>query len=157
MRTKSRTTHPVAPEAIADDALASRLRLSVARLHRRLRQSADPGLTISQLSALASIERDGPLTLGDLARVEQVQPPTITALTGKLETAGLVQRTIDDVDRRIHRVAITAQGARLLERHRKRKNAYLERRLRLLTADERATLAHAAQIMESLAREEGPG
>ena len=95
--------------------------------------------------------------MGDLARVEQVQPPTITALTGKLETAGLVQRTIDDVDRRIHRVAITAQGARLLARHRKRKNAYLERRLRLLTADERATLAHAAQIMESLAREEGPG
>lgn len=151
MRTPSRTTHPVATDATSDDALASRLRLSVARLHRRLRQSADPGLTISQLSALASIERNGPLTLGDLARVEQVQPPTITALTSKLEAAGLVQRTIDDIDRRIHRVAITTQGARLLARHRKRKNAYLERRLRLLTDDERSTLTRAAQIMESLA------
>ena len=162
MRTPSRTTHtpttptvaPVAADATEDDALASRLRLSVTRLNRRLRQSADPGLTISQLSALASIERDGPLTLGDLARVEQVQPPTITALTSRLEAAGLVQRTIDDVDRRIHRVATTTQGARLLERHRKRRNAYLERRIRLLTDDERSTLAHAAQIMEGLARDE---
>ena len=157
MRTpSSRTTPPAAPAVPADDALASRLRLSVARLHRRLRQSAGPGLTISQLSLLASIERDGPLTLGDLARVEQVQPPTITALTSKLEAAGLVQRTIDDVDRRIHRVAITTQGARLLDRDRKKKNAYLERRLRLLTDDDRSTLARAAQIMEGLAHAESP-
>lgn len=154
MRTTSRTSHPVATDATSDEALASRLRLSVARLHRRLRQSADPGLTISQLSALASIERDGPLTLGDLARVEQVQPPTMTALTGKLEDAGLVARTIDTTDRRIHRVAVTSAGAKLLARHRTRKNAFLDRRLRKLSEDDRATLMRAAHIMESLARED---
>ncbi|MEO6468480.1 MAG: MarR family transcriptional regulator [Acidimicrobiia bacterium] len=136
----------------AEDALASRLRLSVARLHRRLRQSADPGLTISQLSALASIERDGPITLGDLARVEQVQPPTMTALTAKLEAAGFVDRAIDPHDRRVHRVAVSAAGARLLALHRKQKNAFLERRLRKLSDDDRAVLQRAAVIMEELTR-----
>jgi len=149
----STASAPPDPQGITDDALASRLRLAVARLHRRLRQSAEPGLTISQLSALASIEHDGPLTLGELARTEQVQPPTITSLTGKLEVAGLVGRTIDPIDRRIHRVAVTPAGAKLLARHRKRKNAYLERRLRTLSVDERATLGRAAEIMERLAAE----
>lgn len=147
-------TQPAAATAITDaeDALASRLRLSVARLHRRLRQSADPGLTISQLSALASIERAGPITLGDLARVEQVQPPTMTALASKLEAAGLVDRSIDFTDRRIHRVAVSAEGSRLLARHRKQKNAYLERRLRALSESDRATLRRASEIMEELTR-----
>ena len=134
-----------------DDELASRLRLSVARLHRRLRQSADPGLTISQLSTLATIEQDGPMTLGALARVEQVQPPTMTALTGKLEAAGLVTRAIDPEDRRIHRVTVTPAGVKLLARTRKRKNEFLDRRLRQLTDADRAVLSRAASIMERLA------
>ena len=147
-------TRPASDTATTDaeDALASRLRLSVARLHRRLRQSADPGLTISQLSALASIERAGPITLGDLARVEQVQPPTMTALTSKLEAAGLVDRSIDVTDRRIHRVAVSAEGSRLLAHHRRQKNAFLERRLRALPESDRATLRRASEIMEELTR-----
>lgn len=152
MRTKTDTPHTT--RSGADGILAARLRLAVARLHRRLRQSAEPGLTISQLSTLASVERHGPITLGDLARIEQVQPPTITVLTGKLETAGLVARTIDGSDRRIHRMNVTAEGARLLAQHRKRKDAFLEARLRRLSVDDRATLARAAEIMESLGREE---
>ncbi|MBK5288717.1 MAG: MarR family transcriptional regulator [Acidimicrobiia bacterium] len=138
----------------AAEDLAPRLRLAVARLHRRLRQSADPNLTLSQLSALASVERDGPITLGALARIEQVQPPTITALSGKLEAAGLLERTIDESDRRIHRVEITPAGAKLLEQHRKRKNAYLDRRLRRLTEADRAALTRAAAILERLAAED---
>ncbi len=152
MRTSSTTTAPGASQPPADANLAAQLRLSVARLHRRLRQSADPGLTISQLSALASIERSGPITLGDLARVEQVQPPTMTALAGKLETAGLVERSIDAADRRVHRVTVSPHGVRLLARHRKQKNAYLERRLATLSASDRATLARACDIMEELTR-----
>ena len=148
----SPTAAPGAARPPAEANLASQLRLSVARLHRRLRQSADPGLTISQLSALASIERSGPITLGDLARVEQVQPPTMTALAGKLEAAGLVNRSIDVTDRRVHRVAVSPDGARLLARHRKQKNAYLERRLATLSASDRDTLARACQIMEQLTR-----
>lgn len=149
-----RTTSPASPRATnpAEGDLASRLRLSVARLHRRLRQSAGPGLTISQLSALASIEREGPITLGDLARAEQVQPPTMTALVGKLEGAGLVERTIDATDRRVHRVAVSPHGTRLLARHRRKKNAYLERRLAQLSDDERSVLVRATEILEALAR-----
>ena len=152
MRTTPTTTAPGAARPPAEANLAAQLRLSVARLHRRLRQSADPGLTISQLSALASIERSGPITLGDLARVEQVQPPTMTALAGKLEAAGLVERSIDVTDRRVHRVAVSPDGMRLLARHRKQKNAYLERRLATLSASDRATLARASEIMEELTR-----
>ncbi len=154
MRTTPRpaASHTTGTEVDNDAALAARLRLSVARLHRRLRQSADPGLTISQLSALASIERDGPITLGDLARVEQVQPPTMTALAGKLEAAGLVERSIDPTDRRIHRVTVSRDGARLLARQRTQKNAFLERRLRALSDDDRSVLRRAAAIMETLTR-----
>ena len=152
MRTSSTTPAPGASHPPAEANLAAQLRLSVARLHRRLRQSADPGLTISQLSALASIERSGPITLGNLARVEQVQPPTMTALAGKLEAAGLVERSIDVTDRRVHRVAVSPRGVRLLARHRKQKNAYLERRLATLSASDRATLARASEIMEKLTR-----
>ncbi|MGZ4677512.1 MAG: MarR family winged helix-turn-helix transcriptional regulator [Acidimicrobiia bacterium] len=151
----ARPNRPTTEPAVDDSALAPRLRLAVTRLHRRLRQSAEPGLTISQLSALASIERDGPVTLGDLARIEQVQPPTMTSLAGKLEAAGLVTRTIDPVDRRVHRVAVTPAGTRWLARHRSRKNAYLERRLRTLDPDDRAVLVRAAELLEELARDGG--
>ena len=152
MPTPSRTSAPDAGAPQVEANLAAQLRLSVARLHRRLRQSADPGLTISQLSALASIERDGPITLGDLARVEQIQPPTMTALAGKLEGAGLVERSIDISDRRVHRVTVSAEGTRLLARHRQQKNAYLERRLASLSESDRATLRRASEIMEELTR-----
>lgn len=147
----SRATTPT----VTEETLAPRLRLAVARLHRRIRQSAEPGLTISQLSALASIEHHGPVTLGDLARIEQVQPPTITSLVGKLEAAGLVARTIDEHDRRIHRVALTREGGRWLDRHRNRKTLFLARRLRGLSAQERETLARAAELMERLLEEDG--
>ncbi|MEP6625061.1 MAG: MarR family transcriptional regulator [Acidimicrobiia bacterium] len=140
----------------ADQELAGRLRLAVARLHRRMRQSADSGLTISQLSTLATIDQQGPMTLGALARVEQVQPPTVTALTAKLEAAGLVVRTIDPDDRRIHRVAMSPAGTKLLAQHRNRKNAFLDRRLRQLSDTDREVLSHAAAIMERLAQPE-PG
>jgi DNA-binding MarR family transcriptional regulator len=145
---------PPDPAAEPGSDLAPRLRLAVARLHRRLRQSAEPGLTISQLSTLASIERHAPVTLGELARVEQVQPPTITALVGKLEAAGLVGRTIDETDRRIHRVDVTPAGSRWLHRHRTRKNAYLAKKLRALPPDDRATLARAAELMERIVAED---
>lgn len=152
------TPAPTSPNPTDRDAdvgeLAPRLRLAVARLHRRMRQSAEPGLTISQLSALASIERHGPIALGELARIEQVQPPTITALAGKLEAAGLVARTIDTTDRRIHRVDVTPAGSKWLTRHRTRKNAYLARKLRALPDADHATLAEAATILERIMNED---
>src|SRR3954447_13531511 len=86
--------------------LAARLRLSSTRLARELRRQADAGLSPSQLSALVSIERHGPMTLGALADHERVAPPSITKVVTKLEGLGLVSRHVDDDDRRIVRVRV---------------------------------------------------
>src|SRR3954462_7167220 len=81
--------------------MAGRLRLSATRLARQLRQESDAGLSPSQLSALATIERHGTLTLGALADQERVAPPSITKVVAKLEAAGLVERKLDERDRRV--------------------------------------------------------
>jgi DNA-binding MarR family transcriptional regulator len=139
---RSLATEPLAP------ALPSRLRMVVTRLARRLRQQGESAASPTQLAALATIERDGPVTLGALAAIERVRPPTITSAVGRLEEQGLVRRRSDSRDRRVARVEITAHGRRLLAESRSRKTAYLERQLAALSADEHATLARAATILE---------
>src|SRR5437868_2714230 len=95
-------------------ALAGRLRLLATRMARRLRQEAGTGLSPSQLSALSTIHGHGPVTLGALADLERVAPPSVTRVVSKLESGGLVGRQIDDGDRRVVRVAITPAGDELL-------------------------------------------
>jgi DNA-binding MarR family transcriptional regulator len=133
---------------------ATRLRLTTGRLARQLRQQAAGGLSPSQLSALASIDWHGPLTLGKLARREQVAPPTITKVAAKLEEQGLVRRQVDDADRRVVRVEITAAGRRLLAHTRSRRNAWLARRLRALQEADPGALTRleaALPVLEALA------
>src|SRR2546421_9100710 len=140
-------------DALIDETeLASRLRLSVTRLARRLRQQAgsEAEVTPSQLAALSSVERLGPITLGDLAAVERVQPPTMTRIVSGLEEGGLVSRHIDEQDRRIARVQTTVAGRKFLERTRNRKDLYLSARIRTLDSEDRAVLARAAVILEKL-------
>jgi len=134
--------------------LAADLRLAVTRLARLLRQHAETGITPSMLSALVSIDRLGPVTLGQAAAAEQVQPPTMTTIVARLEAAGLVSRDVDPEDRRIVRVQATAEGRRLLERSRSRKTAYLARRLRALTADDRAALGRAVPLLDRMLEED---
>jgi DNA-binding MarR family transcriptional regulator len=141
---------PAATELPQAPALASRLRLVITRLARRLRQQGETAASPTQLAALATIERDGPLTLGALAAIERVRPPTITAAVGRLEQQGLVHRRTDRRDRRVARVEITPRGRRLLEQSRSRKTAYLERRIAALDPDERATLERAAAVLERI-------
>ncbi len=130
--------------------LASRLRLGVTRLARRLRQEADTGITPSLLTALATIERDGPLTIGDLSAAEHVQPPTMTRIVGALVEAGLATRDPDAEDRRVAWVHATPEGSRLIRRSRSRKDAYLAKRLRDLEPEELTVLDRAAEILERL-------
>jgi len=138
-----------------DGELAPRLRLAITRLGRRLRRQADlPGVSPTQISALATVERAGPVTLGELAALEGVRPPTITTAIARMEEDGLVVRTVDEQDRRINRVEIAPAGAKLLAKSRSRKNAYLERRLRALPTEDRAVLARAADILEALLEED---
>jgi DNA-binding MarR family transcriptional regulator len=148
--TSTRPTTPPARAEVPAPGLPARLRLVVTRLARRLRQQGDTAASPTQLSALATIERDGPVTLGELAATERVQPPTITAAVGRLERRGLVRRDVDPGDRRVARVEVTSQGRQLLEQSRSRKTAYLERTLAGLHPDERETLERAAAILERL-------
>jgi DNA-binding MarR family transcriptional regulator len=130
--------------------LASRLRLAVTRLHRRLRQQAAGGLTQTQASALASIGQLGSPTLGALAARESVQPPSMTRIVGALEELGHVSRVIDPADRRVARVTLTAQGHEVLQRSRSLKNAYLAQQLHRLPPDERQALGNLTVLLERL-------
>jgi DNA-binding MarR family transcriptional regulator len=135
-------------------ALAARLRLAVARLGRRLRQEAGGPLSPSMVSALATIDRQGEITLGDLAAAERVQPSSVTAMVGKLEAAGHAVRRSDPADGRVTWIRLTTQGKRLLERERARKNAFLGRRLGRLDQKQVAALAAAVDVLERLVEEE---
>src|SRR4051812_32538222 len=130
--------------------VASRLRLAVTRLARRLRTQLPGQLSPSQQATLSTVERLGPLTLGELSTAERVKPPTMTKIVAALEEQGLVSRTVDPSDRRVARVAATAAGLRFLEDSSRHKDAYLAERLRHLDAGERAELERAAELLERL-------
>src|SRR5690606_38179665 len=118
-------------------------------LARRMRRQADTGLSPSQLAALSSVERHGPLTLGALAEHEQVAPPSITKVVAKLEERELVVRS-PGVDRRVVVVAITPAGEALLAEVRQRKDVWLATRLAALDADQRARLDAALPVLDAL-------
>lgn len=134
--------------------MADRLHSAAIHLLRRLRREDDAaGLPAPQLSALSVIVfGGGPITLGQLAAAEQVRPPTITKLVVALEEAGLVERETDPDDRRVVRVKATARGTRLLNDGRQRRVASLAASLAALTAADRATLARALSVLETVAR-----
>jgi DNA-binding MarR family transcriptional regulator len=148
---------PVDTATATDLELAARLRLAVTRLARRLRQQSAEGLSPSQTSALASIERRGPLTPSELATLERIQRPSATRVLSHLIEAGLVTREADALDRRIARVRVTCEGAAVLKRGRSRKNAYLARRLRDLSPEDLHTLERAAELIERLIEDEDDG
>jgi DNA-binding MarR family transcriptional regulator len=135
--------------------VAARLRLAIARTARRLRQETAAELSPSLAAALATIEAHGPLTPSELADRERVQRPTATRIVGRLSDAGLVDRTSDPSDGRISLVSATPQGRQLLGRLRKRKNAYLAKRLSDLDSEDLATLERAAEILEDVLEREG--
>ena len=150
-RTQARRTARPVPDGPDTLAMADRLRLSATRLARRLRQESGTDLTPSQLAALASIDRHGPLTLGALAEVERVAPPSITKVVAKLEAADLVVRRADDADRRVAWVSLTPTGASRLARIRRLRSRWLATRLAELDAADRARLAAALDVLEELA------
>jgi DNA-binding MarR family transcriptional regulator len=131
--------------------VAARLRLVIARLARQLRHHTSAGLTPSQHSALASVDIHGPLRLGDLARREQVTPPTITRIVSRLEDDGLVVRTTERADRRHAQVRITDEGRRRMAESRHRRTAWLAERLGSLAPADQEHLRSALPVLEALA------
>ena len=123
------------------------------RTARRLRQEAAAeatGLTPTSTSALATIERHGPLTPSELAEAGAGAAPDRDPHLGCLEREGLVERTPDPADGRCSLVSVNAAGRERLQRLRGRKNAYLARRMRDLPAEDVETLERAAEILERM-------
>ena len=136
-----------------DLALASELRTSVMRLARRLRRMrADSTLSLGQLAALGTVERHGPMTPGELAEHERVQPPSMTRIVKALEEAGYVTRSPHPTDGRQVVVAVSQEGKQLLREDRRKREAWLAQRLQELAPEERELLRRAAEVLERLGR-----
>ena len=141
----------------SDAGLATALRISVSRLARRLRaerlaKGLEPGLSDTQLAALASLERHSAMTPGELADHEKVQPPSMTRVIAALEELGLVLRAPHATDRRQVVLTVTARGRQVVQQARRLREEWLAQRLRELTPQERAALRAAAPILEKLSQ-----
>ena len=142
----------------SDTGLATALRISVSRLARRLRverlmpELAEPALSDTQLAALATLERHGAMSPGDLAEHEKVHPPSMTRVIAALVDWELVTRAPHPTDRRQVILTVTPEGRSLVQRVRRRKEAWLAQRLAELSPQERATLREAAPILEKLSQ-----
>jgi DNA-binding MarR family transcriptional regulator len=106
----------------------------------------------ARLSALSVLVFGGPMRLTDLARSEQVKPPTMTKIVAGLERSGFVRRRIDPNDARAISLEATARGSKLLQAGRERRVRRLAAALRQTTAEELNVLASAAAILERVAR-----
>jgi DNA-binding MarR family transcriptional regulator len=142
----------------SDAGLATTLRISVSRLARRLRVErtapgqAEPVLSDTQFAALATLEKHGAMSPGELAGHERVQPPSMTRVIAALEEWQLVTRAAHASDRRQVVLTVTPAGRVLVAKARRRRDAWLARRLNELTPQERATLRAAAPILEKLSQ-----
>ena len=131
--------------------LADRLhRLLVLLLRRLAREDEALGLSGARLSALSVLEFAGPVSLGQLAAAERVQPPTMSRLVASLEKEGWVQREPDPRDGRQVRLRTTPAGSRLMQQGRRRRAGVLAQRLTRLTPAELAELERASEILERL-------
>jgi len=141
-----------------DAGLATALRISVSRLARRLRvERTEPGpdgvtLSDTQLAALATLERHGEMTPGELAEHEKVQPPSMTRVIAALSDWGLVTKAPHATDRRQVVLTVTPDGRSLVQRTRRRREAWLAKRLAELSPQERAALRAAAAVLEKLSQ-----
>jgi len=138
------STHaPVDPHDLA-------FRLHTAMLHMmRLirRQDEASGLSAPRMSALSAVVFGGPRTLGEMAKMEQVAPPTMTRIVAGLEADGYVERQRDVSDGRVVRVRATAKGRRLMEGGRSRRVSFLADMLAELPPADVAALDRSADLL----------
>jgi DNA-binding MarR family transcriptional regulator len=134
--------------------LAAQLRPALLRLTRLIRnQRVDMSVTLTQLSALATLRKHGPLSPGELAGIERVQPPSMTKVLALLEDRGLVTRQAHPTDRRQAVIVLAQPGIDLLDSERRSRDAWLSRRLAELTEDELALLLSVVPVLDKLAEQ----
>ena len=128
------------------------LRPSLLRVTRVIRnQRADMSVTLTQLSAMGTLLKNGAMSAGELATCERVQPPSMTKVLANLEERGLVRRDVHPSDRRQAIIAITADGIALLDEERRSRDAWLNQRLAQLTSQDRAALRNVIPVLDKLA------
>jgi DNA-binding MarR family transcriptional regulator len=133
-------------------AVADALHSAAIRLLRGVREEDErTGIGPARLSALSVLVFAGPMRLTELARIEQVKPPTMTKVVTGLEAAGLVRRRVDAEDARALRLEATARGTKLLQEARRRRVGRLASALEALAPDELDVLARAAILVERVA------
>lgn len=131
--------------------LADQLHSAAIHLLRQLRREDDAsGLSAPRLSALSVVVFGGPVTLGQLARAEQVKPPTMTKIVTGLEKDGLVERKPDSHDGRLTRIVATARGQRILIEGRARRVKSLTQAVEGLSATELAQLGRGIKVFQKL-------
>jgi DNA-binding MarR family transcriptional regulator len=133
--------------------LAETLRVSIGRLARRLRQQSLGGLTPSQTSVLATLDKHGQMSMSRLADHEGISKPSVTGIVGRLVDKGLVERQRDPGDGRSAIVIISEAGRQVLEERRRERTAYLARRIAALDDEDREILERAAQLLEGMVEE----
>jgi DNA-binding MarR family transcriptional regulator len=132
-------------------ALAHDLRLAVMRFSRRLRtQRVDTSVTLTHLAALSTLKQHGPMSPGELAGHERVQPPSMTRVVVALEGMGLVTRTPHPTDGRQVIIGLTPAADELLAAEAHAREAWLTGHLQQLSPEERTVLREAAVIMDKL-------
>lgn len=136
---------------------ATALRHAASRLHRRLRQSgAETSQSLGKLSLLGLLQRSAaPMTIGDLARIERLQPQTLTRIVAELEADGLIDRGVDPEDRRQLPIAISDAGRNLLVQYARQQSAWLADAMRDFNETELGVIALAAPLLERLAESVG--
>jgi DNA-binding MarR family transcriptional regulator len=134
-------------------AVADAMHSAVIHLLRGVRkEDVRSGIGPARLSALSVLVFAGPMRLSDLARIEQVRPPTMTKIVAGLETRGLVKRRADAEDGRAVRLEPTARGTKLLQEGRRRRVARLAEGLSALNAEEVELLGRAAAVIERVSK-----
>jgi DNA-binding MarR family transcriptional regulator len=141
------------PRQTLDLELSSALRIPLMRLSRRLRaERSDLTLTLTQMAALSTLERHGPMTPTALAEHEHVQPPSITRVIAALEGRELVARQPHPSDGRQYVLALTKRGHSMLAEDRRRRDAWLERQLDTLSSAELESLKAAIPVLDRLSQ-----
>lgn len=132
--------------------LGGQLRVSLTRIARQLRaQRGEADLSEGQFAVLTSINRHGPMTPGALAEHENIRPPSMTRTVNALVELGLVAKASDESDKRLVVVELTEAGRNEIKVTRRRRDAWLTKKLGQLTPEERQTLADASELLTRIA------
>lgn len=137
-------------DLLGDPADLERLRVVLIRLTRRIRASVDDGITASQRSTLGTIFHHGSLTVGQIAEIEHVQPPSASKIVAALEQLGYVERSADPADRRCSLISLTQAGREAVNEMRAAGLGFLAGRLAELDPRDVATLESSLPALERL-------